>query len=266
MNVNSPLLKKFINFFWIIDTTCEDINHKVLPIKNIDLILNLSSNPTFISEENKLTSSGDIFFVGMTDKYKYNWINQKGQLKIIGISFFSTGLYPFLGIPLSEFKNKIINFELLKKKFSNELIDRIKISLTLKDRLEIIENSLLKLLEEKRIMPVELIKLFDNFCNYNSSISIELFCNKYGIHKRQLERNFNKYIGISPKSFLRINRFQDTTNQLLRGEYTVLSDLAYDNSYYDQMHFIKDFKTFTGSSPSQFINQRRSLKEISNFI
>ena len=86
------------------------------------------------------------------------------------------------------------------------------------------------------------------------------FCNAYGVQTRTFERLFNTYVGTTPKQFFRLNRFQGLLNRMLQLPREVsLTDLAMEFDYYDQAHFIHDFKAFTGNSPSVFLTEKRSL-------
>ena len=71
--------------------------------------------------------------------------------------------------------------------------------------------------------------------------------------RRQLERNFTKQIGLSPKQLSKVIRLQATLQMLLNKTTGTLTDLAYENEYYDQAHFIRDFKEFTGITPKDFM-------------
>ena len=72
------------------------------------------------------------------------------------------------------------------------------------------------------------------------------------------------HIGISPKAFQQIHRFQKLSNFLLYNKINLnLTELSYDYHYYDQTHFIKDFKHFSGTTPSQFLKDSRTIKEVS---
>ena len=71
--------------------------------------------------------------------------------------------------------------------------------------------------------------------------------------RRQLERNFATQIGISPKQLSKVIRLQATLQMLLNHTTATLTDIAYENEYYDQAHFIKDFKEFTGITPKDFL-------------
>ena len=71
--------------------------------------------------------------------------------------------------------------------------------------------------------------------------------------RRQLERKFSKQIGISPKQLGKVIRLQSALKMLLSEEGDNLTTIAYKSEYYDQSHFIKDFKEFTGISPKEFL-------------
>ena len=122
----------------------------------------------------------------------------------------------------------------------------------------------MKLLQADLIVNPRLDALVSEFI-YLEETSIEYFCDARGIHKRRLERFANKYLGAPPKTFLKINRFRKTLHALLNGGYSTLTELAYDCGYYDQMHCIREFKRFTGSTPARFLAEKNSVRQISFF-
>lgn len=70
--------------------------------------------------------------------------------------------------------------------------------------------------------------------------------------RRQLERYFKKQIGISPKQLGKVIRLQASLQMLANQKNETLTEIAYENHFFDQAHFIKDFKQFTGETPEQF--------------
>jgi AraC-like DNA-binding protein len=72
------------------------------------------------------------------------------------------------------------------------------------------------------------------------------------LSERSLQRKFEQCIGIPPRLFSKIAQFQAAMGQLRNGKFSRLSDIAYENGYADQSHFIRDFKKFTGLSPLAF--------------
>ena len=79
---------------------------------------------------------------------------------------------------------------------------------------------------------------------------------------RQLERGFRHVIGTSPKVFARTVRFQEAQQRLLFDPDADLTSLAYECGYFDQAHFIKDFKAFVDKTPTEYAAQMRKMQEI----
>ncbi len=79
---------------------------------------------------------------------------------------------------------------------------------------------------------------------------------------RQLQRKFQEAVGTSPKFFARTLRFEQAQRRLMFEPDSDLTTLAHDCGYFDQAHFIKDFKAFTGKTPSEYAQQMRRMQEI----
>jgi AraC-like DNA-binding protein len=79
---------------------------------------------------------------------------------------------------------------------------------------------------------------------------------------RQLQRGFQQVIGTSPKVFARILRFQEAQRRLMFDPDADLTGLTYECGYFDQAHFIKDFKAFVGKTPSEYAQHMRQMQEI----
>jgi AraC-like DNA-binding protein len=81
--------------------------------------------------------------------------------------------------------------------------------------------------------------------------------------RRQLERHFRKQIGISPKQLSKAIRLQATLNLLINKKSETLTDIAYESDYFDQNHFIKDFKDLVGFTPKEYLgNERMALSAL----
>lgn len=77
--------------------------------------------------------------------------------------------------------------------------------------------------------------------------------------RRQLERKFFKQVGMSPKQLGKVIRLQAALKLLLGAKHNNLTQIAYESEYYDQAHFIKDFKDFTGVTPKDFLDKEDLL-------
>nr|WP_246628122.1 helix-turn-helix domain-containing protein [Paenibacillus oenotherae] len=83
----------------------------------------------------------------------------------------------------------------------------------------------------------------------NGSIRVGQLAEESALSRRQTERRFVERIGISPKALAQIVRFQHVLQSLKFAER--LTQLAYDADYYDQSHFIKEFRKRSGTTPKQ---------------
>lgn len=256
-----PMLNYLIKYYWIMKTDTQVVvNHKLLPVNNIDIIINFSSSIEYSSENKMKIVTKRAHFNGIRESYLT--INQVGKLDVIGISFSPAGLYPLIKEPLCEYKNMTIELDTLITEFTSRIEENSKKAKNTIDKIDIIEEVLVNMIDIKFIPESKLIQIFNNFHSNTDNYSIDQFCTQYGINQRQLERYFRKYIGISPKLFQRLSRYQKTINRMLNNMTIDLTTLAYENGYYDQNHFIKEFKSFTGCTPSRYINERNSVKEI----
>ncbi|WP_128546144.1 AraC family transcriptional regulator [Larkinella soli] len=83
-------------------------------------------------------------------------------------------------------------------------------------------------------------------------VSLPQLQRRLGLSERSLERRFRQSVGIPPRLFARICRFQSSLNQLKHKAFDKLSDVAFDSGYADQSHFTRTFREFAGMLPEQF--------------
>lgn len=260
--VKHPLLKKYIRFFWELHIDHAQLNHKIIPQRNINLRFNLSETPHCIDINDKEHLLEDVYFLGIQDHFRNINLKIDGKVDVLGICFYPDGFYPFLRIPVSEFKNQLLGADEVGLKIANHINERLKETHDVTTRLDILENELILLLNNNVYIPEDFRQLFKSLKNGENSIQLNEFCKQNSISIRKLERMFNKYVGVSANTYSTLDRFHVSVNQILYSDYPKLSDLAYDNGYFDQMHFIKDFKRFTGSTPKSFTHQNNSILQI----
>lgn len=259
--VRHSLLKNYIKFFWEIKTENMQLNHKLIPQRNINLRFNLSETPQFISRDGMVDMLENVYFSGLQDQFGNTHLKLSGKVDMLGVCFHSDGFYPFVHNPVSEFKNKLLGANEAGLKAINNIGERLREAPDITARLNILENELLFLLGNNDSNSI-FKKLFNTLIQTNNSLLIAEFCQQNNIGKRRLERLYNKYVGVSAMTYCTLNRFHSSLNQLLYTDYSKLSDIAYGNGYFDQMHFIKEFKRFTGNAPKKFIDQRNSILQV----
>jgi AraC-like DNA-binding protein len=263
--VQHPLLKKYIKFFWEIHVDHIQLNNKIIPVRNIDLKFNLGETPHFLCLNGNEHLLEDVYFSGLQDHYRNASVKINGKADVLGICFQPEGFFPFLKIPVSEFKNQLLGATEVGFKPAKIISEQLKDTSCVTTRLSILEKELLSSLDTRNFTPENFRQIFNVLKQSDNSIQISEFCQRNNISMRKLERMYNKYVGISAKAYGTLNRFQYSLNRLLNTDYSKLSDLAYDNGYFDQMHFIKEFKRFAGNTPKSFVNQKDSMLQIGKF-
>lgn len=199
------------------------------------------------------TDSPDLAIGGFATK-AVRYTNQQGVGSIM-VGFKPWGLQAFLEVGLKELTNA--NSEMTLH-FGREVLfveEMLREARSLGERIRILEAFLAgklrrPLLDKTMIHAVELI------ADSKGLIQVETLAQQCFMSRRQLLRRFENAIGIGPKLFSRIVRFQQVFTSMEQAPIEPeWSQMAYDTGYFDQAHFINDFREFSGMSPSQFFHQ-----------
>jgi AraC-like DNA-binding protein len=178
------------------------------------------------------------------------------QTKSILIKFKPWALTQFFSDSAQQFYNNAIGMaDIVRDAISAELEEKLA---ELNEPLiisQVIQDFLIQRLLANQHKPPQknLIALTNNIITKAHSTSIEQLAKEYGFSKRNLERHFQTYIGISPKKFAMLVRFQKILQGIKQGAHWQV--LAERLDFYDQAHFINEFKQFAGLTPVQFIKQ-----------
>lgn len=179
------------------------------------------------------------------------------QGKVFGIKFKPGAFYPFYQSSISELTGTSISFQELFGEASEPLENAI---LTLDDEGEMVqlaENFLRKRLPE-RDKQVELIsRIVEHIMNNREIIKVDDVVDRFNINKRRLQRLFHQYVGVSPKWVIKRYRLHEAAEQLADGDIRDWSNLIVELGYFDQAHFIKDFKSVVGQSPTAYVKKNQ---------
>nr|WP_222838168.1 helix-turn-helix domain-containing protein [Chitinophaga pinensis] len=92
-----------------------------------------------------------------------------------------------------------------------------------------------------------------------ASLSVKALTENTGISQRYLLRKFQQYVGLSPKEYLKVNRFVRSLQYLKKYPDQSLTHIAYESGYYDQAHFIRDYNTYSGHTPKEVAQSQHIL-------
>ena len=258
------ILSKYIKNYFIVETdNSEDYlpKERVYPCGYATMVFHYGSPSKFQKKNSSKYIEPDLVICGQQTNY-YD-LTLSGKTGMILIVFRPHGVKSFFNFPITELLNENLSLQALANNEANELEDKLLNSPNNKQRVIHLENFLIK----------RIITFGEGFAVHNNEFervehAIKIIENSKGQIKaqgiahevclgiKQFERTFSKYVGVNPKKFASIIRFQNVIQMDCKHKNS-MSQLAFDNGYYDQSHFIHDFKSLTGLTPKAFFNVRK---------
>lgn len=199
--------------------------------------------------------NGSKFIKGVIRGQQSTFIDLKatGDIGIFSVLFRPHGAMMFFSLPLNELKDQAAALYDIAGKDSSIIEEQIENSKTTHERVQYIEKFLLKKLLEKEYYDFKRVNaVMQKIIYTKGELSVDDMSREACLSGKQLERKFSKYVGMSPKQYLKIVRFQKVLKTKELNPDLSLTSLAYDCGYFDQAHFIKDFKLITGMTPKAY--------------
>jgi len=243
-------LLPFIDRYWYFDSDTEngiDL-FPLFPGTGVDLFIHFSS--PFQTEKERLASS-HIFCPRQTFA-----IASKEKLAFVAVRFRSGAFRHFCALNFSELNDRFLSVQDIWGKEGLELTDKLKEESAVTLRINILDTFFLKQLKKfgkkNRELDLSISYIYQHF----EDVEIHTLAKKQNISLRHFERLFKNEFGISPKKFQIIIRFRATLKELLLSSHSDYFEIAVNNGYYDQSHFIKECKALSDISPLQLIKMR----------
>jgi AraC-like DNA-binding protein len=257
-------LETIVKFYWTLEVPFDPKNQKqkIIPDGCIEMTFNFGDKiKKYISENDFILNPNAVVMGQRTKSY---CILPVGNVNTFAICFYPIGFVSFVNTPLESLVDKETPIaELFEQNEANELEQKINQATGTQHRIEIVETFLLKKLNEKATITNIVKSTVDTLLKTNGSTSINMILKDDISKRRQLERHFKKQIGISPKQLGKVIRLQATLHMLLNQKSETLTSIAYEREYFDQNHFIKDFKELVGITPKEFLgNENMALSAL----
>ncbi len=246
----SPSLARYVECFWILsgaDLPGVPVAERILPDGCMELVLNLEQ-PFQRMRNNQWELQPQFFVVGqMTEPVL---IAPSGRTFLIGIRFHPWGARPFMGMPLGELAGRILPLDQILCRFGQILEGRLGELPSTQQRISALEKILLGRLRGAPNVDVGVEAAARLALKKHGVVSVTALCEATGTSRRQFERKFSQEVGIGPKRFCRILRFQKVFRALEKSTGQEWAGVASECGYYDQSHLIRDFQEFAGETPA----------------
>lgn len=247
------LLQPYVELFWEGDFNPAHrpvLSRGVVPNGFVELVIHQSDDHCELLAGNKWSASPDYTIIGLyTQPYEVQF---RKRVNVFGIRFKPEGIYNLFGIPASVFSERYEDMRLVLDKDFDEYSSRLREAKSMKQKLKISHQYLLKQAEKNHSELGYVNHAAELIRRPGKLKKIEELPQKVYISLRQLERQFKKETGITPKQYMRIMRLNEVHRKLESEQPTELTQIAFDCGYADQAHFIRDFKNLMGLNPSDF--------------
>jgi AraC-like DNA-binding protein len=166
------------------------------------------------------------------------------SIGLFGVRFYPHAIHQLFGIPADELTNKVCDIDTLSVDRMNILVEQIFFSSTHYERIKLVCDFIISILPDKNLDPIYILVRQVNL--REGQVNIGHMHEQSRLSLRQFERRFKAVSGFTPKYYTRIIRFISTKRKYVTGRNKTLAELANACNYYDQSHFIREFKEFSG--------------------
>jgi AraC-like DNA-binding protein len=252
-----PPLADFVDQLWL---SCgappPHQMERLLPDSTMELVINLHQDRINLYDPDDYrlcgTAPGSIV---SGPRSRYFVIDTRDQVATLGVHFRSGGAFPFFRLPASELADQSVALDALWGRTAAELRERLLASPTPEMKFRTLEACLLEQLSR----PLErhpAVGFGMQQLRISGQQSVAQVVDKAGLSQRRFIQLFDEQVGLAPKLFSRVSRFQQVVRTVHGAPEVDWVSVALDCGYYDQAHFIHDFQAFAGMTPTAYLQQR----------
>lgn len=237
---------------------------RFLPDGYIYVVFDLTDYPKFIYDNHTLKeiqSCRNVWFSGIREKYITIPSGRDNEMFII--NFRKGKAYPFVEMPMYELTDFVVDGELVLSPGILDMRESLLECGTVQQKFLYAEQYLSKLFLKKLIPNPFVDYSVKLIAETPHQLSIHHLVEKVGFSQKHLIKIFKEHVGVTPKAFLKIMRFQKAIQEIETYKTANWASIALESGYYDQAHFINDFKDFSGFTPNQYLNMQ---SDFTNYI
>lgn len=258
LHIPSFPLSQFIeSFIYYRDYNPVHSVDRFLPDGNVNIVFDLTDYPKYIYDNDSLKeiqTCRNVWFSGMRNSYITIPSGKDSEMFII--NFHKGKSYPFVEMPLHELTDSVVDAELV---LTNEILDLREMIMeagSIIQKFCTAENYLLKKFSHKLIVNPFIEFAVNKIIEAPHQLSVEYISSKVGYSQKHLIKLFKDNVGLTPKGFLKIMRFQKAIQEIAAAKISSWPSIALESGFYDQAHFINDFKSFSGFTPNEYLQKQ----------
>lgn len=252
----SERLRPYVKQYWVMESQGSepDLGERIIPTGNVQMLLHYRNPFTLFAPDATCSRQPGQLASGLSGSW--NDVSTNGETGVFAITFHTSGACQFFPFPMEKLDEQTVELADIYDTDIRFLTEKLGNTRTHTEKFDLVESFLMRHFSPIASHDEQLIRSgLQVITHYRGLISTSKLAEALFVTPRTLERKFSTYLGKSPKQLSRIVRFQETLGDLYKPAPVNLIEVACKNGYYDQAHFIHEFKTFCGCTPVEF--QRR---------
>jgi AraC-like DNA-binding protein len=184
----------------------------------------------------------------------------EGEGLVFGIKFRPGGFYPFIQSPVSKLTNRVVPLAEMFGADGTTFQMAVFAERADQEKVAVATEFLRRLTPERDATAEAMGALVERIAVDHTITTVDTLAQRSGYSVRSLQRLFSRYIGVSPKWVINRHRLHEVVDRLANGETVDWTRLALDLGYFDQAHFIRDFKAIIGRTPGEYAHHERGAE------
>lgn len=229
----------------------------VLPDGCVEIIFDLKDRfLTYRSDNTTVNQPRSIVAGQLTSRIM---IGPSGDTEMFGIRLRPEAAFPLLGVAMHELCDRLVDFADIDHGIETQMFERIAAANSFTERIAIFEEIFID--SGSGGIDREMSECISMMIGSDGRMPVSFCAEKLGWSERRLERSFREQIGMRPKLYSRIIRFKSFLAAVESGT-PLLLDQALVAGYHDQSHMIRDFKSFTAMTPTEYFGRELTFGDL----
>ncbi|HEX5223479.1 MAG TPA: helix-turn-helix domain-containing protein [Verrucomicrobiae bacterium] len=251
-------LRDYVDFFWFYEGLSPAHRlERVLPDGTFELCINLRDEVrhTYDLDDHRPTAAYRRAWLSGTHA-RHIIIDTAMDSSMMGVHFKPAGAACVLDMPAGEMTDRVVELDAIWGSSGIDLHNALLEAPTPDSKFAVLERFLLRSSKRSRARSPAIRHALHWFTAEPTMTSIDTVATELGVSHKHLIQRFRDEVGLTPKRFCRIRRFRSVLNAMQNKHTVDWADLAYACGYFDQAHFIREFRDFSGLNPSAYLTQR----------
>ena len=261
----SSALTPFVDRLWFLEGRPDAlIPEPVLPDGHVEIIVHAGDPFALVAADGSLQTQATTLVAGQLTRAIA--LAPRGFARVVGARLRAHGLHALFGLPQRVVTDRVVDLVDVDRRLARVIRQDVIGRTDADDLFSAFDRALCRVLPAATV-PSAAARAAERARESLGLVRVEDLAQHAGVSRRQLERQFQDEIGLAPKKYLRVLRFQQVLGALSVASHPPRwAELALARGFYDQAHFINDFRSFTGQTPSAWRVDESSLTAVFSAI